>query len=157
MLTAVTGDIYNNIHEQNVLTCSTNVLSALEVNINVSLCTRDNRCQGPFTCCRQLLVSCLQFNYLRVETLTPTWDTLTPTWEDFVGRFCRTILRVTLSSSPTKLVSDLRVWSLIYIPMYSRQSMPRPFHLLQTVAGLHIGCVCSFTCLSNVGRTNPGK
>jgi hypothetical protein len=32
-------------------------------------------------------VSCLQFNYLRVETLTPTWDTLTltPTWEDFVG------------------------------------------------------------------------
>jgi hypothetical protein len=47
-------------------------------------------------------VSCLQFNYLRVETLT-----LTPTWEDFVGhivgRFCRTILRVTLSSSPTKL------------------------------------------------------
>jgi hypothetical protein len=52
-------------------------------------------------------VSCLQFNYLRVETLTPTWDTLTitltPTWEDFVGPFCRTILRVTLSSSPTKL------------------------------------------------------
>ena len=41
-------------------------------------------------------VSCLQFNYLRVETLTPTWV-------DFVGRFCRTILRVTLSSSPTKL------------------------------------------------------
>jgi hypothetical protein len=41
-------------------------------------------------------VSCLQFNYLRVETLTPTW-------EDFVGRFCRIILRVTLSSSPTKL------------------------------------------------------
>ena len=40
-------------------------------------------------------VSCLQFtDYLRVETLT-----LTPTWEDFVG----TILRVTLSSSPTKL------------------------------------------------------
>ena len=38
-------------------------------------------------------VSCLQINYLRVETLTPTWDiitltlTLTPTWEDFVGRF----------------------------------------------------------------------
>jgi hypothetical protein len=31
-------------------------------------------------------VSCLQFNYLRVETLTPTWDThtLTPTWEDFI-------------------------------------------------------------------------
>ena len=43
-------------------------------------------------------VSCLQFNCLRVETLT-----LTPTCEDFVGRFCRTILRVTLSSSPTQL------------------------------------------------------
>jgi hypothetical protein len=27
-------------------------------------------------------VSCLQFNYLRVETLTPTW-------EDFVGQFGR--------------------------------------------------------------------
>ena len=50
-------------------------------------------------------VSCLQFNYLRVETLTPTWDTLTltTTWEDFVRRFCWTILRVTLSSSQTKL------------------------------------------------------
>ena len=56
-------------------------------------------------------VSCLQCNYLRVETLTLTWDTLTltltPTCEDFVGRFCRTfcltILRVTLSSSLTKL------------------------------------------------------
>ena len=29
-------------------------------------------------------VSCLQFNYLRVETLT---FTLTSTWEDFVGHF----------------------------------------------------------------------
>ena len=52
-------------------------------------------------------ISCLQFNYLRVETITPTWDTLTltltPNWEDFVGRFCQTILRVKLSSGPTKL------------------------------------------------------
>ena len=31
-------------------------------------------------------VSCLQFNYLRVETLTLTL-TLTPIWEDFVGQF----------------------------------------------------------------------
>ena len=30
-------------------------------------------------------VSCLQFSYLKVETLTPTW-------EDFVGQFCPTIL-----------------------------------------------------------------
>jgi hypothetical protein len=30
-------------------------------------------------------VSCLQFNYLRVETLTPTW-------EDFVGQFGRTFV-----------------------------------------------------------------
>ena len=29
-------------------------------------------------------VSCLQFNYLTVETLALT---LTPTWEDFVGQF----------------------------------------------------------------------
>jgi hypothetical protein len=53
-------------------------------------------------------VSCLQFYYLRVETLILT---LTPTREDFVGHivgricrtFCRTILRVILSSSPAKL------------------------------------------------------
>ena len=45
-------------------------------------------------------VSCLQFNYLRVETLTPTWDTLT---HSDLGGFCRTILRVTLSTNPTKL------------------------------------------------------
>jgi hypothetical protein len=109
MLTAVTGDIYNNIHEQNV---STHVLSAPEVNIDMSLCTRDNRCQGPFTCCRQLPgftkirmflyariywlaefgdVSCLQFNYPRVETLTPTW-------EDFVGQFGR-------GQGPTQLLA----------------------------------------------------
>ena len=92
-------------------------------------------------------VSFLQFNYLRVETLTPTWDTLTliltPTWEDFVGRFCRTfvgrfcrtfcrtILRVTLSSSPTKLCvrpESMIVYSLggictlsaqVGVPMYT--------------------------------------
>jgi hypothetical protein len=46
-------------------------------------------------------VSCLQFNYLRVETLTPTW-------EDFVWQFGRTILR-------QNSVSDLRVWSLIHL------------------------------------------
>ena len=53
-------------------------------------------------------VSCLQFYYLSVETLILT---LTATREDFVGHivgricwtFCRTILRVILSSSPTKL------------------------------------------------------
>ena len=43
----------NKIH---ILTCSTHVLCALEVNINMSLCTRDNRCQGPFTFCRQFPV-----------------------------------------------------------------------------------------------------
>ena len=32
-------------------------------------------------------VSCLRFNYLRVQTLTPTW-------EDFVGRFCRTFVNL---------------------------------------------------------------
>jgi hypothetical protein len=34
-------------------------------------------------------ISCLQFNYLRVETLTPIWSTLTltPTGDDFVGQF----------------------------------------------------------------------
>ena len=34
-------------------------------------------------------VSCLQFNYLRVETLTPTW-------EDLVGQFGRTFVGVKL-------------------------------------------------------------
>ena len=34
-------------------------------------------------------ISCLRFNYLRVETLIPIWDTLTltPTREDFIWRF----------------------------------------------------------------------
>ena len=40
-------------------------------------------------------VSCLQFNYLRVETHSHSHSDL--------GGFCQTILRVTLSSSPTKL------------------------------------------------------
>ena len=44
-------------------------------------------------------VSCLQFNYLRVETLIPTW-------EDLVGQFGRTFVGVK---------SDLSVWSLIHL------------------------------------------
>jgi hypothetical protein len=62
-------------------------------------------------------VSCLQFNYLRVETLTPTW-------EDFVGQFGRTIWSDNLvghlsnnfkSEVRQNSVSDLSVWSLIYL------------------------------------------
>jgi hypothetical protein len=47
-------------------------------------------------------VSCLQFNYLRVETLTPTW-------EDFVGHLSDHFKTEVRQNS----VSDLRVWSLI--------------------------------------------
>jgi hypothetical protein len=43
-------------------------------------------------------VSCLQFNYLRVETLTPTW-------EDFVGHLSDNFKSEVLQNS----VSDLRV------------------------------------------------
>ena len=40
-------------------------------------------------------VSCLQFNYLRVETLTPTWEDLVGQFgRTYVGQFGRTILRV---------------------------------------------------------------
>jgi hypothetical protein len=54
-------------------------------------------------------VSCLQFNYLRVETLTPTW-------EDFVEQFCRTILSDNFKSEVRQnSVSDLRIWSLIHL------------------------------------------
>jgi hypothetical protein len=68
MLTAVTGDIYNNIHEYNVLTCSTHVLSELEVNINMSLCTRGNRCQEvPFTCCSPYCISLIYFSFTKIR------------------------------------------------------------------------------------------
>ena len=49
-------------------------------------------------------VSCLQFNYLRVETLTPTWD-------DFVGHLLNNFKSEVRQNS----VSDLRVWSLIHL------------------------------------------
>jgi hypothetical protein len=54
-------------------------------------------------------ISCLQFNYLRVETLTPTWEDFVGQFGwTFVGQFGRTILR-------QNSVSDLRVWSLIHL------------------------------------------
>ena len=54
-------------------------------------------------------VSCLQFSYLKVETLTPTW-------EDFVGQFCPTILSDNFKREVRQnSVSDLRVWSLIHL------------------------------------------
>ena len=38
-------------------------------------------------------VSCLQFNYLRVETLTPTWEDLVGHLSDnLVGQFGRTFV-----------------------------------------------------------------
>ena len=49
-------------------------------------------------------VSCLQFNYLRVETLTPTW-------EDFVRHLSDNFKSEIWQNS----VSDLRVWSLIHL------------------------------------------
>jgi hypothetical protein len=49
-------------------------------------------------------VSCLQFNYLRVETLTPTW-------EDLVGHLSDNFKSEIRQNS----VSDLSVWSLIHL------------------------------------------
>ena len=49
-------------------------------------------------------VSCLQFNYLRVETLTPTW-------EDLVGHLSDNFKSEVRQNS----VSDLSVWSLIHL------------------------------------------
>jgi hypothetical protein len=49
-------------------------------------------------------VSCLQFNYLRVETLTPTW-------EDLVGYLSDNFKGEVRQNS----VSDLSVWSLIHL------------------------------------------
>ena len=52
-------------------------------------------------------VSCLQFNYLRVETLTPTWEDLVGHLShNLVGQFGRTFVGVK---------SDLSVWSLIHL------------------------------------------
>jgi len=47
-------------------------------------------------------VSCLQFNYLRVETHSDMGYSHSHSHSD-LGGFCWTILRVTPSSSPTKL------------------------------------------------------
>ena len=49
-------------------------------------------------------LSCLQFNYLRVETLTPTW-------EDLVGHLSDNFMSEVRQNS----VSDLSVWSLIHL------------------------------------------
>ena len=51
-----------------------------------------------------LQFSYLQFNYLRVETLTPTW-------EDLVGHLSDNFKSEVRQNS----VSDLRVWSLIHL------------------------------------------
>ena len=49
-------------------------------------------------------VSCLQFNYMRVETFTPTW-------EDLVGHLSDNFKSEVRQNS----VSDLSVWSLIHL------------------------------------------
>ena len=57
-------------------------------------------------------VSCLQFNYLRVETLTPTW-------EDFVGHLSDNFFGHLSDNFKSEVrqnsVSDLRAWSLIHL------------------------------------------
>jgi hypothetical protein len=109
-------------------------------------------------------VSCLQFNYLRVETLTPTWDTLTitltPTWEDFVGPFCRNIYNniheYNILTCSTHVFNALEV--NINMSLCTRDNRcQRPFTCCRQLPVYDIGCVCSFTCLPNVGRTNPDK
>jgi hypothetical protein len=54
-------------------------------------------------------VSCLQFNYLRVVTLTPTW-------EDLVGQYGRTILRVKSDKTlcPTWVFDRWHTWRDLY-------------------------------------------
>ena len=55
-------------------------------------------------------VSCLQFNYLRVETLTPTWEDLVGHLSDnLVGHLSDNFKSEVRQNS----VSDLSVWSLI--------------------------------------------
>ena len=70
-------------------------------------------------------VSCLQFNYLRVETLTPTWEDLvghlSEIWSDnLVGHLSENFKSEVRQNS----VSDLSVWSLIHLEgsVYSRCS-----------------------------------
>jgi hypothetical protein len=57
-------------------------------------------------------VSCLQFNYLRVETLTPTWEDLVGHLSDnLVGHLSDNFKSEVRQNS----VSDLSVWSLIHL------------------------------------------
>jgi hypothetical protein len=106
--------------------------------VYLSLCTRDNRCQGPFTCCRQLpgydigcvcSFTCLpnvgrtnpgNLGMFPVYSLT-IWEWRLSLWPGrILSDICRTILRVK---------SDKTL-----CPTWEYE--PRSFHLLQTVAGL---------------------
>ena len=71
-------------------------------------------------------VSCLQFNYLRVETLTPTW-------EDLVGHLS--------VWSPTKLSVRPECWSLIHLEGSVHESGTS--HLWCQ----HLYCYCFFLSL----------
>ena len=63
-------------------------------------------------------VSCLQFNYLRVETLTPTW-------EDLVGHLSNNLVGHLLDICRCEVrqnsLSDPSVWSLIHLEGSVRQ------------------------------------
>ena len=73
-------------------------------------------------------VSCLQFNYLRVETLTPTW-------EDLVGH---------LSDN---LVGHLSVWSP------TKLSVRPECLIVDTLGGI---CIC-FTCQKSIEHAWPSQ
>jgi hypothetical protein len=76
-----------------------------DVNIDMSPCTRDNRCQGPFTFCRQFPVyisgafALLRVRQMQGERIQVNNSNLYIYF--FKGKW--TILRVTLSSSSPKL------------------------------------------------------
>ncbi len=57
-------------------------------------------------------VSCLQFNYLRVETLTPTWEDLVGHLSDNLVGHLSDICRCEVRQNS---LSDLSVWSLIHL------------------------------------------
>jgi hypothetical protein len=65
-------------------------------------------------------VSCLQFNYLRVETLTPTWEDLVGHLSDnLVGHLSDNLVGHLSDNFKSEVrqnsVSDLSVWSLIHL------------------------------------------
>ena len=83
-------------------------------------------------------VSSLQFNYLRVETLTPTWEDLVGHLSDnLVGHLSDNFKSEVRQNS----VSDLRVWSLIHFEGSVALANDCNYHTIMTTTSPSSLCI----------------